>query len=219
MAFKTCPPNEALVISGGFRKSPKLVVGKSKWIWPLVNKVQRLNLSIMPVNIYSRGAKTADGVKTDCFGTALIKIPGKDRKLLETAARNFVGKTTNEIKESVRETIEAHQRTAIETMTIKEIYQDRMLFEKEVFENAFCELLSVGISVVSYSLLEVKDDEKCRRVENAMIERDTRMEQAETMRKSTLAYLTELNQQTELQDQNILRLNKKLEMRTEPSGL
>ena len=150
-------------------------------------------------------------MKTDCFGAALIKIPGKDRKLLATAARNFIGKTTKEIEESARETIKAHQRAAIEIMTIEQIYHDRKSFEKEVFENAFCELLSVGISIVSYSLLEVKDDEKSQRVENAMIQRDARKEQAETMRKSTEAYLAELNRQTELQDQNILRLNKKLE--------
>ena len=153
-------------------------------------------------------------MRTDCFGTALIKIPGSDRKLLATAARNFIGKTTIEIKESVRETIEAHQRATIETVTIQEIYQDRKFFEKEVFENAFCELLSVGISIVSYSLLEVKDDEKSKRIQNAMIERDARMENAETMRKSTEAYLTELNRQTQLQDQNILRLNKKLQEST-----
>ena len=161
-----------------------------------------------------RGARTSDGVSTDCFGTALIKIPGKDRRMLAAAAENFLGKTTKEIEDSVKETMKTHQKATIESMTIEEIYQERKVFEKECFENAFCDMLSVGISIVSYSLLEVKDGEESRRVEKAMIQRDSRMELAEATRKSTEAYLAELSRQTELISQNIFQKNKELEMRT-----
>ena len=43
------------------------------------------------------------------------------------------------------------------TMTVEEIYQDRKKFAKNVFEVASSDLVQMGITVVSYTLKDIKD--------------------------------------------------------------
>ena len=45
------------------------------------------------------------------------------------------------------------------TMTVEEIYQDRKKFAKNVFEVASSDLVQMGITVVSYTLKDIKDSE------------------------------------------------------------
>ena len=42
---------------------------------------------------------------------------------------------------------------------MQEIYKDRKKFSKAVFEVASSDLVNMGISVVSYTLKDLKDDE------------------------------------------------------------
>jgi len=44
---------------------------------------------------------------------------------------------------------------------VQEIYKDRKKFSKAVFEVASSDLVNMGISVVSYTLKDLKDDEVC----------------------------------------------------------
>jgi len=46
-----------------------------------------------------------------------------------------------------------------EDLTVQEIYKDRKKFSKAVFEVASSDLVNMGISVVSYTLKDLKDDE------------------------------------------------------------
>lgn len=46
-------------------------------------------------------------------------------------------------------------------LILQEIYKDRKKFSKAVFEVASSDLVNMGISVVSYTLKDIKDDEVC----------------------------------------------------------
>ena len=45
--------------------------------------------------------------------------------------------------------------------TLQEIYKDRKKFSKAVFEVASSDLVNMGISVVSYTLKDIRDEEVC----------------------------------------------------------
>lgn len=45
------------------------------------------------------------------------------------------------------------------SMTVEEIYKDRKKFSKEVFEVASSDLVNMGITVVSYTLKDIRDEE------------------------------------------------------------
>ena len=43
--------------------------------------------------------------------------------------------------------------------SVQEIYKDRKKFSKQVFEVASSDLVNMGITVVSYTLKDIRDDE------------------------------------------------------------
>jgi len=56
-------------------------------------------------------------------------------------------------------TLEGHQRAIMGSMTVEEIYKDRKKFSKQVFEVASSDLVNMGITVVSYTLKDIRDEE------------------------------------------------------------
>jgi flotillin len=55
--------------------------------------------------------------------------------------------------------LEGHQRAIMGSMTVEEIYKDRKKFSKQVFEVASSDLVNMGITVVSYTLKDIRDEE------------------------------------------------------------
>ena len=58
-----------------------------------------------------------------------------------------------------KETLEGHQRAIMGTMSVEEIYRDRKTFSSRVFDTATADLVNMGITVVSYTLKDIRDDE------------------------------------------------------------
>merc|ERR1712048_763525 len=69
---------------------------------------------------------------------------------------HFLGKE-EEIRNIALETMEGHQRAIMGTMTVEQIYQDRKEFSKQVFEVASTDMINMGITVVSYTLKDIRD--------------------------------------------------------------
>ena len=129
----TCGPNTALVVSGGCGggSSKTTVVGGWAWAWWFLTDVQQLSLQVMTVNPVCEKVETSKGVPLTVTGVAQVKIM-KEHDLLQTASEQFLGKSVNEIKETVLQTLEGHLRAILGTMTVEEIYRDREQFAKEV---------------------------------------------------------------------------------------
>jgi len=79
--------------------------------------------------------------------------------MLHAACQQFLGKSEDEIRNVALETLEGHQRAIMGTMTVEQIYQDRKMFSKSVFEVASSDLVHMGISVISYTLKDIRDEE------------------------------------------------------------
>merc|ERR1719419_1030029 len=81
------------------------------------------------------------------------------------------------------ETLEGHQRAIMGSMTVEEIYQDRKKFSKQVFEVASSDLVNMGITVVSYTLKDIRDDDGYLKAlglaRTAEVKRDARIGEAE----------------------------------------
>lgn len=81
---------------------------------------------------------------------------------LQTACEQFLGKSESEIQHIALVTLEGHQRAIMGSMTVEEIYKDRKKFSKQVFEVASSDLVNMGITVVSYTLKDIRDEEVSR---------------------------------------------------------
>ncbi|XP_068917941.1 flotillin-1 isoform X1 [Tenebrio molitor] len=157
--FVTCGPNEALVISGCCYSKPLLVPGGRAFIWPTIQRIQRICLNTMTLIVDSPTVYTSQGVPISVTGIAQVKIQGQNEEMLLAACEQFLGKSESEIQHIALVTLEGHQRAIMGSMTVEEIYKDRKKFSKQVFEVASSDLVNMGITVVSYTLKDIRDEE------------------------------------------------------------
>lgn len=159
MGFETCGPNEAMVVSGCGHDRPLLISGGRTWVWGGLQKVQKISLNVMTLNVDSPRVYTLQGVPISVTGIAQVKVQGQNEEMLHAACQQFLGKTETQVHRIALETLEGHQRAIMGTMTVEEIYQDRKKFSKSVFEVASSDLVHMGISVISYTLKDIRDEE------------------------------------------------------------
>ncbi|XP_037046875.1 flotillin-1 isoform X2 [Bradysia coprophila] len=184
--FVTCGPNEALVVSGCCYMKPLLVPGGRAFVWPSVQRVQRISLNTMTLQVESPCVYTSQGVPISVTGIAQVKIQGQNEDMLLTACEQFLGKSETEIQHIALVTLEGHQRAIMGSMTVEEIYKDRKKFSKQVFEVASSDLVNMGITVVSYTLKDIRDEEGAKgylkslgMARTAEVKRDARIGEAE----------------------------------------
>lgn len=113
----------------------------------------------MTLQVESPCVYTSQGVPISVTGIAQVKIQGQNEDMLLTACEQFLGKSENEIQHIALVTLEGHQRAIMGSMTVEEIYKDRKKFSKQVFEVASSDLVNMGITVVSYTLKDIRDEE------------------------------------------------------------
>ncbi|XP_054738083.1 flotillin-1 isoform X1 [Anastrepha obliqua] len=185
--FVTCGPNEALVVSGCCYMKPLLVPGGRAFVWPTIQQVQRISLNTMTLQVESPCVYTSQGVPISVTGIAQVKIQGQNEDMLLTACEQFLGKGEAEIQHIALVTLEGHQRAIMGSMTVEEIYKDRKKFSKQVFEVASSDLANMGITVVSYTIKDIRDEEGDSKgylkslgmARTAEVKRDARIGEAE----------------------------------------
>ncbi|XP_034110136.1 flotillin-1 isoform X1 [Drosophila sulfurigaster albostrigata] len=185
--FVTCGPNEALVVSGCCYMKPLLVPGGRAFVWPTIQQVQRISLNTMTLQVESPCVYTSQGVPISVTGIAQVKVQGQNEDMLLTACEQFLGKSEAEINHVALVTLEGHQRAIMGSMTVEEIYKDRKKFSKQVFEVASSDLANMGITVVSYTIKDLRDEEGDSKgylkslgmARTAEVKRDARIGEAE----------------------------------------
>jgi len=175
-----------MVVSGCCLAKPLLIPGGRVFVWPGIQTIQRISLNTMTLQIQSDHVYTQLGVAISVTGIAQVKIQGQNHEMLQAACQQFLGKREEDIRRIALETLEGHQRAIMGNMTVEEIYKDRKKFSKAVFEVASSDLVNMGISVVSYTLKDIKDEEGYLRAlgmsRTAQVKRDARIGEAEARR-------------------------------------
>ncbi|XP_078324401.1 flotillin-1-like isoform X1 [Crassostrea virginica] len=198
MGFETCGPNEVMVVSGCCHTGSTFIPGGRVFVWPIIQKLQKLSLNTMTLQIESPNVYTQLGVAVSVTGIAQVKIQGSSKEMLESACELFLGKSEHDIERVALETLEGHQRAIMGNMTVEEIYKDRKKFSKAVFEVASSDLVNMGICVVSYTLKDIRDDKVTPgypaelhgylkylgMAQTATVKRDARMGEAEARMES-----------------------------------
>ncbi|XP_076347544.1 flotillin-1-like [Tachypleus tridentatus] len=188
--FETCGPNEALVVSGCCHGSPLIVPGGRVFVWPVIQQVQRISLNTITLTIESPKVYTQQGVPISVTGIAQVKVQGQSMEMLRAACQQFLGKSESEINHIALETLEGHQRAIMGQMSVEEIYKDRKKFSKQVFEVASSDLINMGITVVSYTIKDISDDQGYLKAlgmaRTAEVKRDARIGEAEARKDSQI---------------------------------
>lgn len=210
--FYTCGPNEAMVVSGCGRSPPLLIAGGRVFVFPCIQKIQRISLNTLTLNVKSDKVYTRHGVPISVTGIAQVKIQGQNKEMLAAACQMFMGKSEGEIANIALETLEGHQRAIIAHLTVEEIYQDRKKFSEQVFKVASSDLVNMGIGVVSYTLKDVHDDQNylssLGKARTAQVQRDARIGEAQFKRDAVIREAHAMQEKVSAQYKNEIEMAK-----------
>ena len=153
--YLKAPPDTAYIISGLGKK--RILIGKAGWRVPFFERVDKLSLSVMQVDV-----KTSEAVPTNEFinvsvdGVANIKI-SSDPELLKRAAEALLGKSRQELVTLVTQVLEGNMREIVGSVGLKEMVQDRQGVAKKITENVVPDMEKLGIEVVNFNIQNFKD--------------------------------------------------------------
>jgi flotillin len=189
-------PNQVLVISGRKRRVVdadgkvgsvgfRIVKGGGVLVWPVLEKVDLLSLELLTIDVQTPEVYTSKGVPVKVDGVAQIKVKGDDVSIA-TASEQFLGKTTEEIRNIATQTLEGHLRAILGTMTVEEIYQNRDSFASKVQEVAAGDMANMGLGIVSFTIRDIRDTQgyldALGKPRIAQVKRDAQIAQAEADR-------------------------------------
>ncbi len=188
--LKICEPNEILIFSGRKRKLPsgevvgyRVIRGGYGLRVPLLERVSRLSLSIIPITLEIEGALSNGMIPLSIMAIAHVKIASKEGGGLENAVERLLGKPSSEIETIAKNTIEGVLRGVIATFTPEEANYQRLELEKKVYDLAKDELMKLGFTLDSVKIEEIKDSQgyldAVGRQRNAIVKRDARIKEAE----------------------------------------
>ncbi|MEZ4404533.1 MAG: SPFH domain-containing protein [Kofleriaceae bacterium] len=161
-----CPPNEVLIFSGGHRAVSldddrvvgyRVVQGGRGIRVPLLERVDRMDLSNMIIDLRVGGAYSKGGIPLNVQGVANVKIASQ-KSQLANAVERFLGRKREEIMAVARETLEGNLRGVLATLTPEEVNRDREKFAAELLHEADADLARLGLELDTLKIQNVSDD-------------------------------------------------------------
>jgi flotillin len=159
-----CPPNAVLIFSGSHRKVAgdrtvgyRVVQGGRGIRVPLIEVVDRMDLTNMIIELRVQGAYSRGGIPLNVQGVANVKVSSKSAQLANAIER-FLGMTREQIMAIARETLEGNLRGVLSTLTPEEVNQDREKFAGELLHEADHDLGRLGLELDTLKIQHVSDD-------------------------------------------------------------
>jgi len=193
-------PNEVLVISGRrrwirredgtrFQVGFRMLKGGRTFVWPFIERVDRLSLELFTLDVRTPEVYTAKGVPIIVDGIAQVKIKGDDVSIA-TAAEQFLSMGVDQIRHIALQTVEGHLRAILGTLTVEETYSNRDAFASKVQEVASSDLANMGLTIVSFTIRDIRDNQgyldALGKPRTAQVKRDATIGQAEADRDATI---------------------------------
>ncbi|MGH9150878.1 MAG: flotillin family protein [Acidimicrobiales bacterium] len=168
---KVAGPNDAFIITG--RKGrpvrnpetgevsmdmsgQKVVMGASVFVLPFIQKLHVMDLSSRRIAVSIRSAFSAQGIKCDLDGVAIVKVGGNE-DAIRAAAQRFLDQQT-EIEAFTQEVLAGSLRAIVGRLTVEEIIKDRAAFASAVAEEAETSLTNQGLALDTFQLQDIQTE-------------------------------------------------------------
>lgn len=187
--LRVCQPNEVLVFSGRRRRLPdgrvkgyRVIRGGRALKVPLVERVDRMDLTNMIIDVQVHNAYSRGGIPLTVQGVANIKIPGEE-PLLDNALERFLGHGRERIQKFAQDTLEGNLRGVLATLTPEEVNQDKERFAVQLTSEAEHDFNRLGLVLDTLKIQNVSDElgylDAIGRQLSAEIRRDAQIAEAE----------------------------------------
>jgi flotillin len=197
--YQKAGPNEVLLVSGrkysytdhdGSRKQRgfKIVRGGT-FVWPVIEKFDRLSLELLTLDIITPEFYTKRGVPVKVDGVAQIKVKSDDISVA-TAAEQFLSKSVGDIMGIAKLMMAGHLRGILGTMTVEDLLAGHETFAQQVANVTAADISNMGMTVVSFTIRDISDSrgylEALGKPQIAIVKRDAAIGEAEAGRDSTI---------------------------------
>lgn len=182
-----CGPNEVLVFSGGNSVvggnavGYRIVKGGMSLRRPLVERVERMDLTNMTVEVSVVGAYSKGGIPLAVQGVANLKVAGH-QPLLHNALVRFTGRTRGEIIAIAKNTLEGNLRGVLSQLTPEEVNEDKLAFAEKLLEEAESDLATIGLVLDQLKIQNVSDNvgylDSIGRIQSADLQKRARIAEA-----------------------------------------
>jgi len=158
-----CQPNEVLVFSGGQRATGsrtvgyRIIKGGRALRIPLLEAVDRMDLTNMPIEVSVKGAYSKGGIPLNVHGIANVKIAG-EQPVLDNAVERLLGVDRGRIMSVAKETLEGNLRGVLAMLTPEEVNEDKIKFAQSLLSEAEEDLRGLGIELDTLKIQDVSDD-------------------------------------------------------------
>jgi flotillin len=206
----TCSPNEVLIFSGTSRREGnrrygyRLIKGGFGLRRPFVERVDRLDLTNMVIDVSAQNAYSKGGIPLTVQGVANVKIAGHE-PILNNAIERFLGKSRLEIMGIAKATLEGSLRGILATMTPEQVNEDKLLFAERLVHEVEQDMTALGLVVDTMKIQNVHDEVKYldsigrrrsaeivshARIAEARAKADSRVREAENLEREVQAQIT-----------------------------
>jgi flotillin len=158
-----CRPNEVLIFSGRQHALPngqtvgfRVQLGGRGYRYPLIESVDRMDLTNMEVEIKIQNAYSQGGIPLNVEAIANCKI-SDDPTVIGNAIERFLGRPRDEIRSVAKQTLEGHLRGVISTLTPEQMNSDRIQFAQSLADEAEHDLRKLGLHLDTFNIHHVDD--------------------------------------------------------------
>ena len=159
-------PNEILIFSGrkhtnaeGAAVGWRYIAGGRAIRWPIIERVDRMDITTMPIEIRIRAAYAKGNIPVSVDAVANVKIT-LDEPNVHHAIERFLGRSQDEIQKVAKETLEGTLRGVIAQLTPEEINPDRQKLSEVMRQEVADDLGRLGLMVDTFKIQHVTDDVK-----------------------------------------------------------
>ncbi|HLU08325.1 MAG TPA: SPFH domain-containing protein [Oceanobacillus sp.] len=181
--YHRVPPSEVMVVYG--RKEARMITNGGVFVMPILETYKKLNITIMTIKQEKDEVYTVSGVPIRLDWVSQVQIDPEE-SALRTAARAFLDKSRDEIRNILTETLSANFRAIVGQMTVEEIHRDRDAFVQKVQDLARDDVAAMGVRIISMGIEEISDDQgyltAMAAPQIAAVKRDAQIAEAEATR-------------------------------------
>jgi flotillin len=159
-----CGPEEVLIFSGRQRELSdgstvgyQVLFGGRRWKAPWIERVDRMDLRTIPIDIKSNNAYSKGGIPLRLHAIAMVKVSDNPRNI-NNAIERFLGRDVSEIRRVAKETLEGHLRGVVARLTPEEVNEDRLKFAAALQKEAQEDFVKLGIHLDILKIQSVQDD-------------------------------------------------------------
>ncbi len=169
--YRVAGPNQAFIITGRKGKhgpvinpetgesthdlsGQRVIIGASTFVLPVVQKLHVLDLSSRRIPVGISGAISAQGIKVDLEGVAIVKVGGTEDSI-RAASQRFLNQQQG-IEVFTQEVLAGSLRAIVGRLTVETIIRDRAAFAAAVAEEAETSLTNQGLALDTFQLQDIR---------------------------------------------------------------